>query len=314
MQSSPPRHHRHRTLSRRTLIGGALGAASVMTLPGVLPGIGRVTEAAAQSMDPFTYIRTMPDTTDLGQTVGQPAAEIAPVEADGAVWDAYIQLPIKPGQDFHYTCEFDSSWIILKAYGHDFTLEQQLAVVGQDLSIEPWYEETAKGVIVWGGNLHEAFSGDYVSNFLARARASAIRKVFESVGLGVTVADTRELIEAALLRGEPVFFKSTVDFLDWVPATWQTPGGEQFPVVLGNDHALIVMGFNKDDVIIRDPLGPTSTNAQRPWQYRVAWDRFLQVLAAQGNDGIAVAPKPAEPTPEPKGDGTGGSSVGSDVG
>jgi hypothetical protein len=65
--------------------------------------------------------------------------------------------------------------------------------------------------------------------------------------------------------------------------------------VLGNDHALIVMGFNDDEVIIRDPLGPTSTNERRPWQYRVSWDRYMEVIAAQGNDAIAVAPKPADP-------------------
>lgn len=296
MRSHPARHSAR--LSRRTVLAGALGAAALGTLPGAPGGI-----AAGQSMDPFTYIRTMPATTDLGQQVGQPVEEVGPVEADGALWDAYIRLPIKQGQDFHYTCEFDSSWIILKAYGHDLTLEQQLAIVGHDRSIEPWYEETANGVIVWGGEFQEYFSGSYEDNFLARARCSAIAKVFKAVNLRVTVADTRELIEAALLRGEPVFFKSTVDFLDWVPATWVTPSGAEFPVVLGNDHALIVMGFNGDDVIIRDPLGPTSTNARRPWQYRVSWPRFLEVLAAQGNDAIAVAPAPATAI---DGDGTGG--------
>ena len=295
MHSHPPRRPAH--LSRRALLAGALG---VVALGGCPACAGRL--AAAQSMDPFTYIRTMPATTDVGQKVGQPAVEVGPVEADGALWDAYIQLPIKQGQDYHYTCEFDSSWIILKAYGHDLTLEEQLEIVGHDRSIEPWYEETATGVIVWGGEFQEYFSGDYRENFLARARCSAIAKVFKARGLGVTITDTRDRIEAALLRGEPVFFKSTVDFLDWVPATWITPSGQEFPVVLGNDHALIVMGFNGEDVIIRDPLGPTSTNARRPWQYRVSWARFLEVLAAQGNDAVAVAPAPTEAV---EGDGTG---------
>jgi uncharacterized protein YvpB len=277
------------SLTRRRLVGGALGAAAALALPRTAARI------AAQSMDPFTYITTMVPTTDLGQRPGQPAAEVGPVNADGSVWDAYIQLPIKQGQDFHFTCEFDSAWILLKAYGHEVTLEQQLEAVGHDQSIEPWYEETANGVIVWGGDIQRFYSGDYVENFLARARSNAMRKVFESVGLGVSVANTRERIEAALLRGEPVFFKSTVDFLDWVPATWITPQGDEYPVVLGNDHALIVMGFNAENVIIRDPLGPTSTNDRRPWQYTVSWERYLQVLAAQGNDGIAIAPEPAKP-------------------
>ncbi|HVL23103.1 MAG TPA: C39 family peptidase [Thermomicrobiales bacterium] len=281
---------RQSAISRRRLVGGAIGAAAALALPRTATRI-----AAAQSMDPFTYIMEMTPTTDLGQRPGQPAAEVGPVDADGAVWDAYVQLPIKEGQDFHFTCEFDSAWILLNAYGHEVTLEQQLEAVGHDLSIEPWYEETANGVIVWGGDIQRFYSGDYEENFLARARSNAMRKVFESVGLGVSVADTRELIEAALLRGEPVFFKSTVDFLDWVPATWITPQGDTYPVVLGNDHALIVMGFNAENVIIRDPLGPTSTNDRRPWQYTVSWERYLQVLAAQGNDGIAIAPKPAKP-------------------
>ncbi|MGN6031228.1 MAG: hypothetical protein ACTHQE_06145, partial [Thermomicrobiales bacterium] len=130
----------------------------------------------------------------------------------------------------------------------------------------------------------------YTTNFLARARGNAMKKVFEGSGLTAKAVNDRTGIEGALAAGHPVFFKSTVDFLDWVPATWITPTNQQYPVVLGNDHALIVMGYNEQDVIIRDPLGPTSTNGTRPYQYRVTWDRFLQVFAAQGNDGIAVGP------------------------
>jgi hypothetical protein len=244
-------------------------------------------------MDPFTYITTMKTTTDVGQVVGQPASEIERVVADGWYWDAYIQLPVKEGQDFHFTCEFDSSWIILKAYGFDLTLEEQMEIVGTDNAIEPWYEETADGIIVWGGDIDEFYCGHYDTNILTRARCNAMRKVFESVGLGVTFTPERQLIEEALVRGEPVYFKSTVDFLPWQDATWHTPDGDTFPVVLTNDHALTVMGFNADEVIIRDPLGPTTTNYERPWQYRASWERFLEVIAAQGNDAIAIAPSPA---------------------
>jgi hypothetical protein len=244
-------------------------------------------------MDPFTYIRTMPSTTDVGQKVGQPASEIDPVVADDRTWDAYIQLPIKEGQYFHYTCEFDSSEIILRAYGSDLSLDEQLDIVGQDTSIEPWFEETAEGFVIYGGDIDEHFSGHINENILARARGNAVRKVFDYEKLKVTVTDTRPKIEKALLAGEPVWFKSTVDFLDWDPTTWVTPDGDEFPVVLTNDHALIVMGFDDEDVIIRDPLGPTSTNKQRPWQYTVSWERYLEVIAAQGNDAIAVGPAPA---------------------
>ncbi|MGC4189661.1 MAG: hypothetical protein QM589_00320 [Thermomicrobiales bacterium] len=272
-------------LTRRRFAAVSLAAAGGLALSGALPVLGR-----AQSMDPYTYIRTMPATTDLGQTPGQQASSIDPVQADDATWKAYIQLPIKEGQDFHYTCEFDSAWIILKAFGLEVPLQQQIDLVGIDESVEPWYEERTEGVVVWGGEVNDYYCGDYQTNFLARARGNAMKKVFEGSGLTTEVVNDRAGIERALSQGWPVFFKSTVDFLDWVPATWITPSNVKYPVVLGNDHALIVMGHNEQDVIIRDPLGPTSTNGTRPYQYRVAWDRYLEVFAAQGNDGIAVGP------------------------
>ena len=49
-----------------------------------------------------------------------------------------------------------------------------------------------------------------------------------------------------------------------------------------------MIAYNDEEVVIRDPLGPTSTNGNRPYQYRVRWERFLDVFAAQGNDGLAV--------------------------
>ena len=275
-------------LSRRRFAGATAATAAALAMGGLsLPGLAPAV-ARAQSMDPYTYIRPMPATTDLGQRPGQEAAAIAPVQADNATWTTYLQLPIKEGQDFHYTCEFDSAWIILKAYGLEVPLQQQIAFVGIDDSLEPWYEERADGVVVWGGDVNEYYCGDYETNFLARARGNAMKKVFEGSGLTATVVNDRPGIERALAAGQPVFFKSTVDFLDWVPATWITPANAEYPVVLGNDHALIVMGHNDEDVIIRDPLGPTSTNGTRPYQYRVTWDRYLEVFAAQGNDGIAV--------------------------
>lgn len=273
-------------ISRRRLVAGA-----ALTATGFAASRSRQ-PAVAQSMDPFTYITTMPTTTGVGQRVGQLASEVERVIADGWYWDAYIQMPVKEGQDFHFTCEFDSSWIILKAYDFDLTLQEQMYVVGTDNAIEPWYEETANGIVVWGGDIDEFYCGHYDTNLLTRARCNAMRKVFESVGLGVSFTPERTLIEQALIRGEPVYFKSTVDFLPWQDATWHTPDSDTFPVVLTNDHALIVMGFNADEVIIRDPLGPTTTNYERPWQYRVSWERFLEIIAAQGNDAIAIAPAP----------------------
>ena len=90
--------------------------------------------------------------------------------------------------------------------------------------------------------------------------------------------------------------KATVDFLPWASTTWITPDGKALPTVLGNDHAVVIMGYNDYGVVIRDVLGPTDTNWERPYEYDVPWDLFLSVFQAQGSDGVAVRPAgPAAP-------------------
>lgn len=288
-------------LSRRRFAGlsaAAIGAAT-------LPAIGGA-DTAAQSADPFAYIVTMTETETLGQVAGQPVEEVGPVEADGIVWTSMIQVPIKRGQWFHYTCEFDSAWSIMKAYGIDATLDAQVDAVGIDNRVVPYWEETPNGIFVYGGDIGQHFSGELDSNLMSRARGSAISKGFEAHGFAAEPVSDRAGIEASLNAGAPVWYKGTVDCLDWQPATWISPEGYEYPVVFSNDHALTVMAYNETEVVVRDPLGPTSTNTQRPYQWRVSWDRFLQVFAAQGNDGLSVTP--VDTTVVPTGDGTGGAN------
>jgi hypothetical protein len=271
-------------LSRRRF-AGLSAAAGAATLAGV-----SARTVAAQSMDPYTYIVTMTETETLGQVAGQPVDEVGPVEADGIAWTAMVQVPIKRGQWFHYTCEFDSAWCCMAAYGIDATLDAQVDAVGIDNRVVPYWEETAEGIMVYGGDIGEHFSGELDANLMSRATANAMRKAFDAHDLATEPVLDRAGIEASLDAGYPVFFKSTVDFLDWRPALWHTPEGQIYNVVFSNDHALTVMAYNETEVVIRDPLGPTSTNTTRPYQYRVPWDRFLEVFASQGNDGLAVMP------------------------
>jgi hypothetical protein len=49
-----------------------------------------------------------------------------------------------------------------------------------------------------------------------------------------------------------------------------------------------VIGFNAKSVVIRDVLGPTSSNWQRPYEYEVDWETFLHTWEAQSFDGLAV--------------------------
>lgn len=216
----------------------------------------------------------------------------SPIAVNGRVYDAYIPAASKEQQAYQYSCEFDAAWAILQTYGFDVQVDDLVGIVGVDTSIEPYIEETPDGFAIYGGDIVHSFSGDYTKNFLARSSATAIRKAFEHYGLGTMLVSDREGIEAALLRGELVWIKTTVDFKPWRPAIWHMPDGSTHRTVLGNDHAVVVMGFNADSVVIRDVLGPTSTNYQRPYEYEVRWDTFMAAWGAQSFDGVAVAPRP----------------------
>jgi hypothetical protein len=207
---------------------------------------------------------------------------------DGRVYDAYVPAALKEGQFAQYTCEFDAAWAICKTFGIDTTLEEQVALVGVDQRIEPYYEPTPTGFVVYGGDITRFYSGDYTSSFLARATGQAMRKVFEAYAFAVAPVADREGVEAALDRGALVWMKTTVDFLPWEPVTWITPEGKELPGVLGNDHAVVAIGYTAEVVAIRDVLGPTSSNWNRPYEYEVPWETFLAVWEAQGFDGLAV--------------------------
>jgi len=213
---------------------------------------------------------------------------------DGRVYDAYNPAATKPGQFYQYSCEFDASWAVLATFGFDVPFEEQLAIVGHDAGPEPYYVEGPEGFVIYGGDITTAFSGDYTKNLLARTTGRAMRPLFERFGLPTEPVATAGALQAALDGGALVWMKATVDFLPWAPTTWVTPAGEELPTVLGNDHAVVVMGYNAAGPVIRDVLGPTDTNWNRQYEYDVPWDTFLAVWGAQGFDALAVSPAPTD--------------------
>lgn len=212
----------------------------------------------------------------------------APVERNGRLYDVYLDAAVKNGQAYQYSCEFDAAWVILQTFGINADVDEIISRTPIDGSIEPFYEETANGFVIHGGDIFSAYSGDYRKNFLARSTGAVFVPVFASYGLRAEPVSDRAGLQAALRGGGLVWIKTTVDFKPWRPATWITPEGRTHQTVLGNDHAVVVMGFNQDVVVIRDVLGPTSTGRNRPLEYEVAWDTFLRSWGAQENDGVAV--------------------------
>ena len=250
---------------------------------------------ATSSSVPLSMVNIQASTPGATPAViASPTATMLPpptkVVVNGRTYDAYLKAAVKKKQEYHYSCEFDAAWVVLKTYGFDVGVAKQAAIIGVDKSREPYYRDTKKGAIIYGGDVTTSFSGDYKKNFLARSTGAAMRKVFEHYDLKVTPVNSRDGIELALLRGELVWIKTTVDFKAWRPATWIMPDGRSYKTVLGNDHAAVVMGFNKTGVVIRDVLGPTSTNWKRRYEYEVTWPRFLAAWGAQQFDGLAVAP------------------------
>jgi hypothetical protein len=225
----------------------------------------------------------------------KPASQQEKIEVGGVLYDAYIPAANKQHQDYHFTCEFDAAWVVLKTYGYDVSLEEQLDIIGVDTSVEPRFEETSKGIFIYGGDVTNYYSGDYKTNFLARTTGAAMRKVFEHYGLKVTPVQDRDSLEHALVSGQLVWIKTTADFKYGKPSTWVMPDGRTYQTVLGNDHAAVVMGYNSDGALIRDVLGPTSTNWEREYEYLVPWPKFMAAWASQSYDGLAVAPPAAKP-------------------
>lgn len=222
----------------------------------------------------------------------EPLATLVPtaIVVNGVPFDAHIPAATKPGQFFQYSCEFDAAWVILATYGIEAGGDELIDAVDHDTSVEPYIRESAQGFEIIGGDIENAFSGDYRKNFLARSTATAMRKLFTHFNLQTELVSDRAALEAALRAGRLVWIKTTVDFKPWRPATWVLPNGQTHQTVLGNDHAVVVMGFSDRGVLIRDVLGPTSSNRNRPYEYEVDWESFMAAWGAQSFDGLAVVP------------------------
>ena len=272
-----------------TLTTPVASAAETPTSPPTVapvPPAEAPTEAPHAPTDTAVPVEIVP--TPTAEPTQKPAIDNS-ATVNGIYYDAYIpDVATKKKQYYHYTCEFDAAWVVLKSNGIDATLQDQIDIVGLDTTIEPYYEETADGFIIYGGDIFNYYSGNYDKNILARSTGRVIRRIFEHYGLNVTAVNTREDMEAALRRGELVWIKATADFKPGRVATWVLPDGTTYETVLSNDHAAVVMGYNETGPLIRDVLGPTSTNWNRKYEYIVPWEKFMIPWGQQQYDGLAV--------------------------
>jgi hypothetical protein len=227
--------------------------------------------------------------SDVPARISQKMKPFMPTPSANVIkYTVYLTAALKYGQDYKNSCEFDAGWVIVQSYGFDVTVDDLISKIPLDSSIEPEIYETTEGFFIYGGDILHKYSGDYKTNFLARTMGRAFAQVFSSYGLETQPVRNRDQLETALQKGNLVWIKTTVDFLMGRPASWITPQGEHIKTVLGNDHAVVVIGYNDSVVVIRDTLGPTSTNLNRTFEYEVPWDQFLEAWGEQDFDGIVV--------------------------
>ena len=149
------------TRSRRSLLAGLLAGAALAPMAGLRPHV-----ASAQGV-------TTPD---------------------GRVYTAYVPAATKVGQFYQYTCEFDAAWVILKTFGHDIPFEEQLAIVGHDTSVEPWYQETAAGFVIWLG---AAISASLLVFVPAPAAMVAVTATWTTATAATTASDPTAISSGA---------------------------------------------------------------------------------------------------------------------
>ena len=214
-----------------------------------------------------------------------------PVTVDGRTYTAYTDTVIKQGQWDLYTCEFDVAYMIMSTFGVETTLDELVGMVGFDNPFEPYAEETPSGIIIYGGDIGSAFCGDLSHNTFSKTRGSAMRKAFEGFDFTAETVSSRKSVEAGLRAGKLMWLKTTVDFTEYTPTRWLTPDGTVYPTAYGNDHCVAAIGYDDEVVIIRDSLGPTNTNWDRPYEYDVPWDLFLDCWGSSGHDGLMIAPR-----------------------
>src|SRR5690349_6651661 len=52
-----------------------------------------------------------------------------PPIADPNSYDVYVPTACKTGPFYHYTCEFDAAWAVMKTFGIDASLDEQIAAI-----------------------------------------------------------------------------------------------------------------------------------------------------------------------------------------
>ena len=218
-----------------------------------------------------------------------PTTAMDPVTIDGRTYTAYTETFVKQGQWDLYTCEFDVAHMIMKTFGVETTLDELLGYVGFDNPFQPYAEQTPSGLVIYGGDIGEAFCGDLTYNTFAKTRGSAIRRAFEGFDFPVETVSSRSGVERGLGAGKLMWLKTTVDFTAYVPTRWLTPDGTTYPTVYDNDHCVAAIGYDDDVVVIRDALGPTNTNWERGYEYEVPWSAFMDCWSSSGYDGLLIS-------------------------
>jgi uncharacterized protein YvpB len=173
-------------------------------------------------------------------------------------------------------CEMTSLSMLLDAAGQSvdkMTLANEIPkdptpeVLDSDGSIASW------------GDPNIGFVGDITGNHVGYGvYHSPVFKLLDQILPGKAIDLTGRSFEQILNQvasGKPVIAWTTVNFAptsSWV--TWQGPKGPVHATL--NEHVVLIVGFNNDQIFVNDPLDGTAAKAVNRAQFESSWEQLGQ--------------------------------------
>lgn len=172
-------------------------------------------------------------------------------------------------------CESVALHILLRYY--DVDAPMKTIVERLPKAKKPWYGEDG---VRYGYDPEEYFIGNPTSTSGYGVFNGPIAQVAETFKPGVisrTGMDFSEVIEL-IDQGKAVMVWSSVNLkIPYVSQTWQTPEGKTIEW-LRHEHAVVVVGYDSEHIIISDPHNGTIRNMDRA--------RFIKVYNIMGQRAV----------------------------
>ncbi|MEX2461353.1 MAG: C39 family peptidase [Paenibacillaceae bacterium] len=192
-----------------------------------------------------------------------------------------LDIPIiKQNPELKYGCEVTSLAMVLKHAGVE---TNKLKLADELPKDDDPVQKTKSGDITRWGNPDHGFVGDITGKTAGYAvYAGPLEKLMNQYLKNRTVNLTRKSFDKVLVqikKGKPVILWTTGDYK--VPDRWESwkHGNEKINTPL-DLHAVVLVGFDKDNIYINDPLSGKKAK-------KIKKDSFLKSWIALGQQALS---------------------------